>query len=686
MASLKQADRLMQFSSPLGKDVLLIESLDGAEGISRLFEYHVELLAALDTTIDPKSIVGSKVNVAIALSDVQGSRWINGIVASFEQCAGDDEFDMYRARIVPSMWQMTLSATCRVFQNKTVLDIVKAVLGEYGLSLSDQTSGTYKPLEYCTQYSETDFHFVSRLLEEAGIFYWFEHTDQDNKIVLGDSRNAYQDCPLSASVQYALNEKGREGAYGARVTEFTVASTMVSGKHSTADYNFRSFTRVDADTKDSTSEFGKNGFEQYLYPAGEEGYLKDADTQSSKAFQTLFVGTEALADDAMAEVYRGNGNLRSFCAGYTFSLTDNPRSAWNRKYLLTAVTLHADQVPSYRSSDMGNATGYSNRFTAVSSDIVFKPAQTFQKPKIYGPQTAFVVVPAGEEIYIDKYGRVCIQFFWDKARPANKVDNTWVRVAQSWAGKGWGTYFWPRVKDEVVVQFLNGDPDNPVITGSVYNAVNMPKYELPDNSTRSGIVTRSSKGGSAANANELRFEDKMGSEQIFLNAEKDMDHRTEHDHRRYVGNDDSLIVKGKQTEQVTGDFHGEVKGDSVVKLGGKSDLNVSSDLNEKVGGSHSLDISSNQSVQVGSAYSIGAGQTIYIKGGMTVVIEAGMQLSLKASGSFVDIGPTGVSISGTMVLINSGGAAGSGSAGTINSPASPNPPDQADDGSKGGAM
>ena len=686
MASLKQTDRLMQFSSPLGKDVLLIESLDGAEGISRLFEYHVELLAAVGTKIDPKSVVGSKVAVAIALNDVQGSKWINGIVASFEQCAGDEDFDVYRARIVPSMWQMTLSANCRVFQNKTVLDIVKAVVGEYGLSLSDQTSASYKQLEYCTQYSESDFHFVSRLLEEAGIFYWFEHTDQDNKIVLGDSRNAYQDCSLSASVPYALNEKGREGAYGASVSEFTSVAPMVSGKHSTADYNFRSFTRVDADPKVSTSEFGKNGFEQYLYPAGEEGYLKDATTQSSKAFQTLFVATEGLADDATSEVYRGSSNARSLCAGYTFSLTVNPRSAWNRKYLLTAVTLHADQVPSYRSSDSGHSTGYTNRFTAVSSDIVYKPAQTLQKPKIYGPQTAFVVVPAGEDMHIDKYGRVCIQFFWDKLRPANTVDNTWVRVAQQWAGNGWGTYFWPRVKDEVVVQFLNGDPDNPVITGSVYNAVNMPKYALPDNSTRSGIVSRSSKGGSAANANELRFEDKAGSEQIFLNAEKDMDHRTEHDHRRFVGNDDSLIIKGNQTEQLTGDYNGQVQGNSVVQVKGKSDLNISSDLNEKVGGSHSLDIGSNQSVQVGSAYSVDAGQTVYINGGMNVVIQAGMELSLVGPGGFITIGPAGVAISGTMVLINSGGAAGSGSAGTITSPASPTNPDQADDGTAGGAM
>ncbi|MGP8268446.1 MAG: type VI secretion system Vgr family protein [Terracidiphilus sp.] len=686
MGSWKQADRLMQFSSPLGKDVLLIESLDGAEGISRLFEYHVELLATVDTKIDPKTILGSKVTVAISLNDAQGSRWINGIVASFEQCAGDKEFDVYRARIMPSMWQLTLSSNCRVFQNKTVLEIAKAVIGEYGLSLSDQTNTTYKQLEYCTQYSESDFHFVSRMLEESGIFYWFEHSDQDNKIVLGDSRNAYQDCPLSASVPYALNEHGPEGVYGARVTEFSATATMVSGKHSTADYNYRDFARADVPDKNSSSPFGKNAFDEYLYPAGGEGYANDA-KQVSKDLESLYLETRALATDATAEVYRGSGNARSFCAGYTFTLSKNPREAFNRKYLLTAVTRHANQVPSYRSGDTWQGSGYSNRFTAVSSDIVFKPALTFMKPRIHGPQTALVVGPKDEEIYLDPLGRAKVQFFWDKQNPRKStLDTTWVRVAQNWAGNGWGSYFWPRVNDEVVIQFLNGDPDNPVITGSVYNGVNMPKYALPDNGTRSGLVTRSSKGGSAQNANELRFEDKMGSEQVYLHAEKDIDVSIEHDRRVSVGNNDSLIVQGKQTEQVTGDYNREVKGSSIDKIDGKSDLNIGSDLTEAVGGNHSLNVSSSQSTQVGSAYSMVANNTVYINGGMSVVIEAGMELSLIASGNFITIGPAGVAISGTMVLINSGGAAGSGSAGTINNPASPAAPDVADDGSKGGKM
>jgi type VI secretion system secreted protein VgrG len=584
------------------------------------------------------------------------------------------------------MWQLTLSSNCRVFQNKTVLDIAKAVIGEYALSLSDQTTQSYQQLEYCTQYSESDFHFVSRILEESGIFYYFEHSDQDNKIVLGDGRNAYQDCPLSASVPYALNKEGAEGAYGAHVSEFSATATMVSGKHSTDEYNYRDFARADVPDKNSSSAFGKNAFDEYLYPAGGEGYANDA-KQTSTNLESLFLDTRMLAADAMAEVFRGNANARSFCAGYTFSLTGNPRSTWNRKYLLTAVTHHAEQVPLYRSSNTEQGLGYSNRFTAISSDVVFKPALTFTKPRIYGPQTAVVVGPSGEEIYIDALGRIKIRFFWDKQNARSSItDTTWVRVAQSWAGNGWGAYFWPRVNDEVVVQFLNGDPDNPVITGSVYNGVNVPKYALPDNSTRSGLVTRSSKGGTAQNANELRFEDKMGSEQIYLHAEKDMDVSIEHDRRISVGNNDSLIVKTNQSEQIGSNYNRQIKSNSVEQIGGNSDLGISGNQTEQVGGNHSLNVGSNQSIQVGSAYSMNANNTVYINAGMNVVIQAGMELSLIGSGGFITIGPSGVAISGTMVLINSGGAAGSGSAGSTPSPATPAAPDTADDGSKGGSL
>jgi type VI secretion system secreted protein VgrG len=275
---------------------------------------------------------------------------------------------------------------------------------------------------------------------------------------------------------------------------------------------------------------------------------------------------------------------------------------------------------------------------------------------------------------------------WDKVREPHTVDNTWVRVAQQWAGNGWGTYFWPRVNDEVIVEFLNGDPDNPVIVGSVYNGVNVPKYALPDNSTRSGIVTRSSKNGGAANANELRFEDKKGSEQIFLNAEKDMDLRTENDHRRFVGGKDSLLVKGDQTEEVDGKFQRMTKGDAVEQIQGNSDLYIKGNLTEKVDQNCTLKVGMSQSEKVGENYSLDSGMAIYLKGGMSVTIEAGMELTLKAAGGFITIGPSGVAISGTMVMINSGGAAGSGSAGNVPDPKTPDAPDLADDGTKGGKM
>ena len=682
MSEWTQANRLMQFFSPLGKDVLLIESIEGSEGISRLFEYKVELLADVNKTIDPKSMVGSRVAVSIALSDVKGVRWINGIVSSFEQCENYIYYGVYKATIVPAMWQMTLTANCRVFQNKSVLDIIGSVFHEYSLTVANNTSGSYKPLDYCTQYAETDFHFVSRLMEENGIFYWFEHSDQDNKIALGDGRSAYADCPVSAKIPFTFNLAGEEGAYGAHIFEFHPSATMVTGKHSTAEYDFRQYARVDASDSMSASEFGKNGFDQYLYPAGVEGYFKLPSAQNTEAVETMQLKARTEASDALAEVFRGSSDARSLCAGFTFTLEGHPRAG---KYLLTGVRLESGQAPSYRAGDV-TVKPFSNTFSAVSSEIVYKSPRVHHKPMIAGPQTAKVVASSGEDMYIDKYGRVNVQFFWDKIRKPNTVDNTWVRVAQNWAGNGWGIHFWPRVNDEVVVQFLNGDPDNPLIVGSVYNAVNMPKYQLPDHSTRSGIYTRSSKGGSAANANELRFEDKTGSEQIFLNAERDMDHRVENDSRRYVGNNDSLVVKADRMEEIDGNHHSHVEGNFIEQVDGKYDMGASGDLTLKTGGNHSFKVGSDSAEKIGQNYSMDAGMNVYIKAGMSLVIESGMDLTLKSSGGFINIGPSGVSISGTMVLINSGGAAGSGSAGSVNDPAIPKPPDKADDGSKGGAM
>jgi type VI secretion system secreted protein VgrG len=746
MADLSQTDRLMRIDTVAGKDVLVIESLEGTESISRLFEFHVELLAEADTTVDPTELVGSKATVTLNLGAKQGGvRYFNGIITSFEQGPGDKEFNAYHATIRPGLWQLTLGANTRVFQNATALDVVKQVIGAYGLTISDQTKGKYPQLEYCTQYSETDFYFISRLMQEHGISYWFEHTDSDNKIVLADDTSAYQECKESSLIKYKIGDTGADAAYQAWVSEFYQTAAMVTGKHSTSDYGWGPYQRTDAGDLASSSTYGKNAYDSYLYPAGSEGYVKTNDqiskqslpTQTHMSLENLFLKTRQLTSDAVTETYRGEGNVRSFTPGYTFALTVHPNSNLNKSYLLTSLTHAVMQAPPYRSSDERPGDGYSNRFLGVLATVVYKAPAVYVKPRILGPQTAKVIVASGEEIEVDKYGRVNVQFWWDKVRAANTVDNTWVRVAQQWAGNGRGAYFWPRGGDEVIVDFLNGDPDNPIITGSVYNGVNVPKYPLPDNSTRSGWVTRSSKGGTAANANELRLEDKKGSEQIFLNAEKDMDHRVENDLRLYVGGQDSTIVVKDQLDTIQGDRHSEVQGNlfskidtnANVQIGGNlveaitgnadvavtgnltaktadsnihvanltiktdsnTNLGVGGMFNESVGGNKSVNVTGNYAEQASGNYALQA-MEIYLNANATVVLQASMGITLAAGGGFITIGPTGVMISGTMVLINSGGAALSGTPGTVMAPQSPpdpqkptdpKTPDTADDGTKG---
>ncbi len=687
MASNTQAERLMKFTSPLGPDKLLIESLEGVEGLSRLFDFQGEMLAETGSSIDPKDIIGKKVTVEISVLDVQGSRYVNGMVAAFEQTSGDSAFDMYRLHIVPSLWQLTLSANCRVFQGKTVMDILKEVIQTYGISMADETEGTLQTLDYCTQYFETDFNFISRLAEQHGIFYWFEHTSSDNKVHFSNARTVYEDCLLVDTVLYAPSTSTGEDRYASVIQDLSATATMVTGKHSAWDYDFRSYDANKVDPRVTASPFANNTYERYTYPGGEEGYVKDVGKMlSGPSHAKGFVEARAGASDARAEVFHGTSTARTFASGYTFTVKDHPRADWNRKYLLTEVVHHVDQLPSYRSTVQGKRGDYSNRFSAISSDLLYRPTAVTPKPMIYGPQTAMVVGGSGEEIQVDSLGRVCVQFFWDRLRKPHTVDSTWLRVAQPWAGNGWGTFFWPRVGDEVIVQFINGDPDNPIVAGSVYNGVNVPKYKLPDMSTRTGLVTRSSKGGGATNANELRFEDKMGSEQVFLNAEKDLDLRVENEQRRYVKSSDHLIVGGVQYDDIGGDRHSNMHRNRVEKISLKADLDVGTDRTEKVGENYSLKVGMNHGEKVGMNYAVDAGMEVYIKAGMTVVIEAGLELTLKAAGGFINIGPAGVSISGIMVMINSGGAAGAGSPPQVTDPDPPKAPNEADDGTKGGKM
>jgi len=708
MPSFAHKDRLLDFTSPVGTDVLLVERFNGVEGVSELFRYEIDLLAETGTVVDPKKIVGEKVCLGIVADDRRTKRYFNGIVCSFEMSGSDEELESYRALVVPKLWLLTLNTNTRVFQDKTVLDIIKAVLQPYGITPMENTSGTYAPLEYCTQYRETDFNFISRLMEQYGILYYFQHTENDHKLVLEDTSTKLSDCAIQNTFRYSPNGSRSEGFYDFVIEEIRQRSTLVTGKHTAWDYSFIRYMAVPqgggkAETK---GPLGSNSHEQYDYADSAAAYLKKAASDTNIGdLGTFFAEVRRDSCDAGTSAVEGASNAIAMQTGYTFTVADHPQSSMNEKYLLLRIEHRAQQIPSYRSKEE-DPHPYTNAFTAIPFSIVYRPPIRTRKPVVGGMHTAKVVAGSGDESHMDKYGRACLQFFWDRERKANTVDNTWVRVAQHWAGKGWGTYFWPREGDEVLVDFIEGDPDQPIVVGSLYNGVNMPKYDPAGQYTLSGILTRSSKNGGDKNANELRFEDKTGSEQIFMNAEKDYDLHVENDWHTQVDKEQHVTVKsnrfdevdgdahfltkGKHLEEIDGEAHLNIKGKNVVQIGGdrehqvtgnlkesfgqNSNIKVGQNLNESIGENYSLTVGMKQAIQAGMNFDVTAPMQISLNCGPNLVVLSPVGIGLNGAAGFISIGPAGVTISGVMVMINSGGAPVTGSPGSAQSPQPPESP------------
>jgi type VI secretion system secreted protein VgrG len=649
MARFTQAHRLLSATTPLGKDVLLLTGFRGREELSRPFRYELEFRSENDA-VAAKDIVGKGLTWTVHPSDDQ-PRHFHGIVSRFTAGARHGQgLRNYRAEVVPWLWLLTRAADCRIFQKMDVKAILKDVFEKFGFKdYAFNLRGSYAQREYCVQYRETAFRFVSRLMEEEGIFYFFKHEEGKHTLVLADQKSAYKECVEKAVVYDAAGHRF------AHIREWEHQYEFRSGKTALGDYNFE--TPADDLTARSSTIVplpDAKKFELFDYPGG-YGVKADGAERTKVRMEE---------EETPYDVVRGAGTCCTFTPGGTFTLTDHDcESESGKKYVVTSVEHWAHDV-SHTNGD--EASDYGNSFTCIPDQVTFRPARTTPRPVVQGPQTAVVVGPSGQDVYVDKYGRVKVQFFWDREGKKDENSSCWIRAAENWAGKNWGVVFNPRVGQEVVVDFLEGDPDRPLITGRVYNADQMPPYELPKNQTRSAIKSRSSKGG-ADNFNELRFEDKKGSEQVFLHAEKDMDCRVKNDAREFVGKDRHLIVKGNQTECVERDQHSQVKGERREK--------IAKDLSQEVGGK--------RQEKVGGNYGVDAGQEVHIKAGTNLVLEADAQLTLKAGACFIHFGPDGLAISGPMVNINSGGAAGSGGG---SGPQPPKDPDVADDGSKGGKL
>lgn len=676
-----------EFHSKLANKQLLLHRLYGREELGRLPEYRIELLRAQNKArVYAKELLGTVASVRLPLPDGKRHRQINGIVTRFESGGMSGDFDIYRVELSPWLWHLTLGADCRIFQDKTVLQILQAVFDEYKSStaLSVKLTGRYHPRPYTVQYRETDFAFVSRLMEEEGIYYYFKHEGGEHTMVLCDSPDGHTDVSGGSNLTYA-RAKGRADDDRGVILEWRRSHALQPLTYAHTDFAAESPTTdlFASAMRDRGPYPAPNELEVFDYPGQHDDSTMGTDTGRKKAEGERLASLRTKNWESNHIVAAAITEHRALAVGNTFTLQDHSDEGG---YLVTSSIFEMSCGGHEASND--RSWRYQCRFDAIPKTVAFQPDRRAVKPVIAGPQTALVVGPKGDEIHTDKHGRVKVLFHWDRVGKAKRDESCscWVRVSQPWAGKGFGAIAIPRVGDEVVVDFLEGNPDRPLVTGRVYNNDNPPPYPLPAQATVSGVKTRSSKGGEATHANELRFDDKKGSEYVWFQAEKNYHHLVKNDAYVSVLNDlwseagrhaqhrvgrnltyrigkVARLEVGEDTHAKLGaDLHLEVKGATHLKNIGKVVVKGSSSMAITSGGD--IDIS------VGQGLTVGATAAVHLKG-LGVVIDGGTQLCIKAGGSFITLGPEGVTIQGPVTKINSGGSAGSAKSAAAANPAAP---------------
>ena len=576
--ALSQHERVLKIDTPLGKDKLLVKSFSGEEEISRLFRFHLDLVSE-EATIPPKSIVGKKVTVRVLHADGSTERYFNGFLSRFSQLPSGGRYSYYRAEMVPWPWFLTLTADCRIFQQKTVPDIIQQVFGDFGFSdFSLENQGQHKARDFCVQYRETAFDFVARLMEEEGIFFFFKHEKTKHTLVMADHKGVHQPCPYQDKINVELT--GGPGVTRGEdlISHWERHYEFRTGKWAQTDYNFETPSTSLLSNVQTIVDLDQNKkYEVFDYP-GEYLNKGDGDTLTKLRMEEEEVGYD---------VASGNSDCRSLVSGHKITVKGHLQRDQNATYVLTSV-VHSAHQSGFASGDEHYEEHYYNSFRCIPQDVTFRPVRRTPKPLVHGTQTALVVGPAGEEIYTDNHGRVKVQFHWDREGKKNDTSSCWIRVSQPWAGKNWGAIWLPRIGQEVVVDFLEGDPDRPLIVGRLYNAEQPPPYSLPANMTQSGFKSRSSKNGGTEDFNEIRFEDKKGSEMFTVHAQKDLETTVENDETRQIGHDRTTTIKNHDTkiiqdgnEKVTID-----KGNRTVLVSlGKEEHEAMQSIELKVGGS-----------------------------------------------------------------------------------------------------
>lgn len=608
-------ERLVDITTPLG-DAVWFRQMTGTEALSIPFELDV-VLHSKTSGLQAKAVLGKDITLKVETEKGGGVRPFNGIVTRFASAGREGEHLIYTAKLRPWLWIASRRSDCKIFQFKTVPDIVTEVLGIYGYPLTKKLTRTYRAWDYCVQYQETDMNFVMRLMEEEGIYFYFQHAEGSHTMVMIDDMSQHQPLAGKPSIKYF----GADAATVANEEHFNswlLREEIDSGEYFSDDYDFEHPKADLAVKRTNLMGHSHDRYQHYEWPGG---YVKVADGESyaTSALQGL---------QAEYERCQGHTTVRTMAPGYRFSLERCPRKDQNREYLAVAATYFFRNNARMSSGSGEGDADWGITVTSQPCSLPYRPQLLTEKPRTLGPQTAVVVGPAGEEIYTDKYSRVKVQFHWDRIGKKNENSSCWIRVSTPWAGEKWGMIHIPRIGHEVVVDFLNGDPDCPLITGSVYNADLMPPYALPDNKTASGLKSRSTKGGVATDFNEIRMEDLKGKEQLYVHAQRNLDTVVEadesrmvghdrstriyHDDDRFVGNDDRHVIQNNQSVQVnanqtvcvSANQDNTVTGDQSNMVDGMRTQNIGKDLKEKTGGSHSETISGDHTFSVGKKETI----------------------------------------------------------------------------------
>jgi type VI secretion system secreted protein VgrG len=658
MPTYSQTNRPLQVTTPLGDNVLLVTGFHAHEEISTLFLFELNLIAENATTIDFSRLVGNGIGLSVAIpgeGDEAEWRYFNGICARFSQGNRNEEFTSYYAEVVPQVWLLTRRFQSRIFQQKSIPDILKEVL--QGFDCDFQLQGQYEHREYCVQYRETDFDFASRLMEEEGIFYFFKHTDSGHKMIIADGPVAHIDVPGLTTARYDVVEGGSPQAE--HIFEWRKTQSLRAAKYSLWDHCFQQPTQ-NLEAKDSMMASVQAGtvthqltgqasepLEIYDFPGGYavrfDGINPSGGEQPDRLQKILddnkrTVKLRMEAEAAQSLTIHGSSGCRNFVAGYKFTLDRHFDADDN--YVLVAVTHDASLVDAYRTGSNGSDLNYSNAFTCIPFQLPYRPPRRTPKPFIQGVQNALVTGPPGEEIFPDKYGRVKVQFYWDRQGKKDANSSCWLRVGTLWAGKGWGSLNIPRIGQEVIVAFVEGNPDEPVIISSVYNRETMPANTLPDKKVICGLKSNTYKG---TGYNEMSMDDTAGKEKISIHAQYDMDTMVEHDQTETIKNNSKIEIS-------QGTYKHDVKT-------GTADYHVQSALTEVYDATQATTVKGDLTIKsTGGAIVVSAdSQHIYIRAATSIQLQTGASMLWMASDGNIELSGTNVAIKGSAKVYIQGG-------------------------------